>query len=168
MNIILIGFMGVGKSTVGRLLASELKLNYLDTDQLIEQTEARTISEIFRTEGEEHFRSLETEVLETLQDYDNFVLSTGGGIVLKEENVALLKIMGPIILLTADPAAIYERIKQETYRPLLQTADPPAEIIKLLERRRPFYERAAEYTVDTSTAAPGEAAKEIITWLRSK
>jgi shikimate kinase len=168
MNIILIGFMGVGKSTVGRLLASELALSLLDTDQLIEQTEARAISEIFRTDGEEHFRGLETEVLETLQDYDNFVLSTGGGIVLKEENVALLKTMGPIILLTADPAVIYERIKNETHRPLLETADPQAEITRILERRRPFYARAAEHTVDTSQAAPGEAAKEIITWLRSK
>ena len=168
MNIILIGFMGVGKSTVGRLLASELALSFLDTDQLIEQTETRAISEIFRTEGEEHFRALETEVLETLQDYDNFVLSTGGGIVLKEENVALLKAMGPVVLLTADPAVIFERIRHETQRPLLQVADPQAEIIKILEQRQPFYGRTAEHTVDTSQAAPGAAAKEIITWLRSK
>jgi shikimate kinase len=168
MNIILIGFMGVGKSSVGRLLASELNLSFLDTDELIEQTEGRTISEIFRVEGEEHFRKLETEVLETLQDYDNFVLSTGGGIVLKQENVAQLKTMGAVILLTADPAAIYGRIKLETHRPLLQTADPQAEISKILERRRPFYAQAAEHTVDTSLAAPGAVAKEIITWLRSK
>jgi shikimate kinase len=168
MNIILIGFMGVGKSTVGRLLASELRLSLLDTDELIEQTEERTISEIFRTDGEERFRVLESEVLETLQDYDNYVLSTGGGIVLKAENVARLKSLGRVVLLTADPPVIYERVKRETHRPLLQTADPQAEITKILERRRPFYQQAAEHTIDTSQAAPGAVAKEIIAWLRSK
>ena len=114
MNIVLIGFMGTGKSAVGHLLASELKLDYLDTDQLIEQTEDRTIAEIFESDGEPYFRGVETEVLETLQDYDNFVLSTGGGMVLKAENVAILKTIGPVILLQADPATFATYAKDMT------------------------------------------------------
>ena len=88
--------------------------------------------------------------------------------VLKEENVALLKTIGPIVLLKANPDAIFERVKDEKHRPLLAVADPKAEIIKRLEARQPFYDRAAEFTVDTSGLAPEQAAKEIIKWLRSK
>lgn len=168
MNIILIGFMGVGKSAVGYCLARELKMNFLDTDELIEKTEGRTISDIFKTDGEEYFRSLETEVLKTLQDYDNFVLSTGGGIVLKDENVVLLKAMGPVILLWADPEAVYARVKDEQHRPLLNVADPKAEIIKILEAREPIYNRAADYKIETTKISPEAAAKEIMEWQKSK
>jgi shikimate kinase len=168
MNIILIGFMGAGKSAVGHLLATELKMDYLDTDQLIEQTEGRKIAEIFKSDGEEYFRRVETEVLETLQDYDNFVLSTGGGMVLKAENVALLKAIGPVVLLKAGPDIIYERIKQEKHRPLLEVPDPPAEIKKLLAYREPFYNSAADHVVETAKLTPEGVAKEISEWLRSK
>ena len=168
MNIILIGFMGVGKSAVGQQLAGERGLNFLDTDELIEKTEGRAISEIFKTSGEEHFRELETEVLKTLLDYDNFVLATGGGMVLREENVKMLKEMGPVILLWADPEAVYARIKNETHRPLLNVQGPQAEISKILETRKPVYERAADFKVDTSKLSPAEAAKEIIDWLKSR
>ena len=168
MNIILIGFMGAGTSEVGHRLADALKMNFLDTDELIENTEERKISEIFKTEGEDHFREMETEVLKTLQDYDSFVLSTGGGMVLRDENVALLKAMGPVILLWADPPAVYERVKNETHRPLLDVPDPQAEIIKILEYRKPFYDRAADYKVDTSRKIPEEVAKDILKWLGSR
>jgi shikimate kinase len=168
MNIILIGFMGVGKSAVGHLLASELELNFLDTDELIEKTEGRKIGEIFALDGEPYFRQVETETLKTLQDYDNFVLSTGGGVVLKEENVALLKSIGPVVLLKADSDIIYGRIKNEKHRPLLEVADPKAEIVKILESRDPYYSKAADYAVDTSKLTPEAAAKEIIEWQRSK
>jgi shikimate kinase len=168
VNIILIGFMGVGKSAVGRLLAKELKMSFLDTDELIEKTEGRTITEIFKTEGEEYFRNLETEVLETLQDYDNFVLSTGGGMVLREENVSLLKAMGPLILLWAPPEVVWERVKNETHRPLLNVPDPQAEIKKILEFRTPIYEKVADFKVDTSNKSEERVAQEILTWLKSK
>ncbi len=168
MNIILIGFMGSGKSAVGHLLAEELKMNFLDTDELIEKTEGRAISEIFKADGEEYFRELETEVLKTLQDYDNFVLSTGGGMVLREENVSLLKEMGPIVLLWAQPEVIHERVKNETHRPLLQVPEPLEEIKKRLEHRTPFYRKAADFTVDTSKFGPEEVAKDVLQWLKSR
>jgi len=168
MNIILIGFMGSGKTVVGQLLAKELGLDFLDTDELIEKSEGRKISEIFRVEGEEHFRDLETEVLKTLQDYDNFVLSTGGGMVLRQANVDIFKTIGPVILLWAAPETIFARVQKETHRPLLQVADPLAEIKKRLELRLPFYNAAADWQVDTGQKDPGTIAKEIIIWLRSK
>jgi shikimate kinase len=168
MNIILIGFMGSGKTTIGHLLARELKMNFLDTDELIQKTDGRTINEIFKNEGEVYFRELETEVIKTLQDYDHFVLSTGGGIVLRAENVALLKTMGPVILLWADAEVVFERVKNEKHRPLLNVADPKAEMVKILESRELIYNRAADYKVDTSKMTPQAAAKEIIEWQKSK
>lgn len=160
--------MGSGKTAVGQLLAEELKMNFLDTDELIEQTEGKKVPEIFSAEGEDYFRQLETEVLKTLHEYDNFVLSTGGGMVLKAENVSLLKEMGPVILLWAEPDAIFERIKNESHRPLLKVSDPKAEIDKILDYRRPYYERAADVTIDTSKLGPDQVVKEITTWLRSR
>jgi len=168
MNIVLIGFMGAGKTAVGRLLAAELKLDYLDTDQLIEETEGRTIAQIFKRDGETAFRRLETEVLKTLQDYDNFVLSTGGGMVLRAENVALLKALGPVVLLRASAEVIYQRIKDEKHRPLLDVADPLAEIRQVLAVREPLYDRAADHLVETADLTPAGVAKEISEWLRSK
>jgi shikimate kinase len=168
MNIILIGFMGSGKSTVGRLLAKELKMNFLDTDALIEKTEGRKIAQIFKKEGENYFRNLETEVLKTLGDYENFVLATGGGMVLREENVALLKSLGPRILLWAQPRVIYERIKMETHRPLLQVKNPVAQIQKILNYRRPFYERVADFSIDGSRLNADQVTGEIIKWLKSR
>lgn len=168
MNIILIGFMGAGKSAVGQLLAKELKMNFLDTDELIERTENRKISEIFKAEGEAYFRQVETETLKTLQDYDNFVLSTGGGIVLKEENVQLLKSLGKNIFLWAEPEVIYQRIKNEAHRPLLDVTDPKAEIIRILEVRQPIYEKVADHKINTSAAPVDQVVKEIIEWLKSR
>jgi shikimate kinase len=167
-NIVLIGFMGVGKTAVGQQLARDLGYNYLDTDELIEQTEKSSVTEIFARDGEAHFRDLETEVLRTLQDYDGFVLATGGGMVLREENVALLKKLGPVVLLWADPVDIYERVKKETHRPLLRVADPLAEIKKRLADREPHYRRAADETVNTAGKDPAEIAEEIAEWLKLK
>lgn len=168
MNIILIGFMGAGKTVVGQLLAKELSLNFLDTDELVEAAAGKKISQIFQLDGEETFRQLETEVLKTLQDYDNFVLSTGGGIILKEENRQLLKALGQILLLWAKPEVVYERIKNEKHRPLLQVPDPQAEVLKILTEREPIYHAVANQTVETSDKTPELVTKEITEWLRSK
>jgi len=165
MNIILIGFMGVGKSEVGRLLARRLNMNFLDTDELIEKTEGRKISEIFAKEGEGHFRDLETEVLKTLEDYDNFALSTGGGLVLREENVELLKEIGPLILLTAREEIILGRVKHTEDRPLLQ-GDQPKKIKEILSERNPIYNKVADFVVDTSDITPEQAVEEILKWLK--
>src|SRR3989338_7713935 len=135
MNIILIGFMGSGKSAVGQKLAKELTLDYLDTDQLIEKTEKMSINEIFTRKGESSFRDLETNVIKTLRDYDNFVISTGGGMVLRPENVKMLKEIGLLVLLWAEPEVIYQRVKSETRRPLLKGADSFAEQNKILGPR---------------------------------
>lgn len=168
MNIILIGFMGVGKSAVGRLLAERLNLSYLDSDELIEETEGRKISEIFAKEGEDYFRGLETEVIKTLIEYDAFVASTGGGIVLREENVKMLKEIGPLILLTARPEIIYERIRSANDRPLLEQGGKLGQIKELLLKRAPIYNKAADYTIDTSDAPVETVVEEIIKYVQSK
>jgi len=168
MNIILIGFMGSGKTAVGQELARQLKLKYLDTDILIEKSGGKKISEIFAQKGEEHFRKLETEVVKALEDYDGFVVSTGGGIVLKEENVKMLKKAGPLVLLWAEPEAVIKRIGHQRHRPLLAVDDPAAEAKKILGQRKPIYQKAADFTVDTSNLKIEEVVSEIIKWLKSR
>ena len=143
-------------------------MNHLDSDQLVEQTEEKSISEIFRQDGESYFRELETEVLKTLQDYDNFVLSTGGGIVLREENVLLLKTMGPLLLLWAAPEVIFERVRSEQHRPLLKVEDPLAEIKRILAERQPVYERSADLKVETEGKSVDQVTAEIIGWINSR
>jgi shikimate kinase len=168
MNIVLIGFMGTGKSVAGQVLAHELGMRFLDTDALIEKTEKTAIGRIFGEKGEPYFRDLESRVIKTLQDYDNFVIATGGGIVLREENVRQLKEVGPLVLLWAEPEAIYERVKKEKHRPLLNVVEPLTEIKKLLALREPFYRRAADLEVETSKRSVDQVVEEIKTWLRSK
>lgn len=161
MNIVLIGFMGSGKTAVGHRLAKELKMDYLDTDDLIVKTEKMPINDIFVAKGEEHFRNLETSVIQTLEEYDNFVIATGGGMVLREENVKILKDIGPLVLLWADPGAIYERIKKHTHRPLLNVSDPKAEIKKIIDQREPIYKAVADLIIDTSKMTIEQEVKEI-------
>lgn len=168
MNIILIGFMGSGKSEVGRKLAQELGMNYRDSDELIEKREKTSISDIFREKGEPYFRDLETEVVKTLANHDNFVIATGGGVVLREENVKMLKELGPLILLWAEPKVVWERVKKETHRPLLNVPDPKAEIKKILDYRTPIYHKVADFKVDTSNLTVEEAVRKIREWLKSK
>lgn len=165
MNVILIGFMGVGKSEVGKSLAWRLNLDYLDTDELIEKSAEMTIPEIFKKDGEERFREIEKEVIETLEDYDGFVISTGGGAVLREENVKMLKEIGPLVLLTASPEAIHERLKDKDDRPLLKDGDKLKKITEILEKRLPVYEKIADFTLDTTKITPAKAAEEIENWL---
>lgn len=168
MNIILIGFMGSGKSAVGHQLARELGMDYLDTDEVIERTEKTSISRLFAGKGEAYFRDLETEVVRTLEDYDNFVISTGGGMVLRDENVRLLKEIGPLVLLWADPGVIHERVRKQTHRPLLKVKDPRAEISRILGKRAPLYKKVADHVVNTDKLDVDGCVKEIKEWLRSK
>lgn len=165
MNIILIGFMGVGKSEVGKLLASRLGLNFTDCDALIEKQEGQAISSIFLSQGEEHFRDLETRLLNGLKGKDGLLLSTGGGMVLREENVKLLKKLGPLVLLTARQEVILKRLKDTEDRPLLQ-GDKEQNIKEILSRRDPVYNRVADLKVDTSDLAPEKAVEEIVKWLK--
>lgn len=147
-HIILIGFMGSGKSTMGKLVANKLKCPFIDTDHYIEKKEGRTISDIFADDGEEYFRNLETEVLkELLESKERMVLSLGGGTPLREENRALLKDTGYVIFLKVTPEEAYNRLKDDTERPLLQVPNPKEQIAKLLDFRNPIYEAAADYVL---------------------
>lgn len=151
-NIVLIGFMGSGKSTVGRALADELNMGFLDTDEYIEEQAGMTISEIFDKKGESEFRKLETETLIKLcNSLSNTVISTGGGMPLRTENSRLLKELGRVFYLSAANRVIYDRVKEDTKRPLLQDADPYAKICRMMKERGPLYEKACDVKVDTNS-----------------
>jgi shikimate dehydrogenase len=163
-NIVLEGFMGSGKSTVSELLSEELMLELIDTDEVIEDTEGRTINEIFETEGEASFREMETDLLEAIDSdhWREFVISLGGGMPVKEENRELLRKIGKVVYLRAKPETIFERVKDDDKRPLLKTEDPLAKIEELLEKRAAFYEDVADMIIDTDGKSPLEITKEII------
>ncbi|MBI4335129.1 MAG: shikimate kinase [Candidatus Omnitrophica bacterium] len=161
-NIVLVGFMGTGKSVVGKRLAKALKMRFVSTDDLIEEKQKRPISEIFESSGEPYFRSVESEVVREASDFDNTVIAAGGGVVLNEENMANLRKRGVIICLNAPPEIVYERTKKYKHRPLLNVDDPVAKIKELMEKRRPFYAKA-DYQVDTSDMTVDEVVKKVIT-----
>lgn len=161
-NIYLIGFMGTGKSTVGKMLAEDLGARFVDTDKLVEEKTGRTIADIFEESSEEEFRRLETEVLRDITEQDNLVVSTGGGIVVTRGNMEMMKDTGLVITLIADVHTIMDRVKNdETNRPLLEVADPFEEIKKLLFDRASFY-ISAHHIVETSDITPREAADQIM------
>ena len=161
-NIVLTGFMGSGKSAVGRLVAKRVRFRFVDTDALIVDRAGRPIAEIFAEHGEEHFRDLETAVLESLGNARQCVISTGGGAVVKERNHAILKSLGFVVWLTASEEVIFSRVARNDKRPLLQTENPRATIAQLLAERRPLYESAADFTVDTTTFTHEAAAGAVI------
>lgn len=147
-NIILIGYMGCGKTTLGIRLSYHMRIPFLDTDKLIEKNENREISAIFAQDGEEAFREMETETLRTLlRDKTRKVISTGGGLPLREENRRLLKELGTVVYLRAEPETVYERVKGDTRRPLLQCEDPLARIREMTAERNPHYQDAADIVI---------------------
>jgi shikimate kinase len=141
-NIALTGFMGTGKSTVGRMIAEQLRFQFVDTDELIEQRAGKTIAAIFAGEGEAAFRQLERAVVLDLGAHRNTIISTGGGLGANEENIASLKQHSLVVCLWASPEKIWERVRHQSHRPLLREADPMARIRQLLEAREPFYKQA--------------------------
>lgn len=148
-NIILIGFMGCGKTTVGIRLSYRIRKVLEDTDKRIEREQGRTISEIFEAEGEPYFRDLETKLLQKLiQEKYQRVISTGGGLPVREENRKLLRELGTVIYLRIKPETVYQRLKNDKTRPLLQCEDPLAKIRELMEQRMPLYEEAAHIVID--------------------
>lgn len=155
-NLYLIGMMGVGKSTVGQLLAKALGYRFFDTDAVIEQATGQTISEIFAGMGEAEFRQLETQVLAELSAYTRLVVATGGGIVSQQKNWSYLR-HGLIIWLNVPIEILFQRLKKDTTRPLLQTADPFAKLQLLLQERR---ERYAQADLEISVKA-GESAEQV-------
>lgn len=164
-NIILIGFMGCGKSTVGIRLSYKLRRIVEDTDKLIEKKAGKSISDIFKEEGEPCFREMETECLKELLNYkDEKILATGGGLPMRRENHALLKQLGCVLYLRISPECVYERLKNDTSRPLLQCEDPLERIRSLLVERVPIYEEAADLIVDVD----GKDMEQIITEIVQK
>ncbi len=161
-NVILIGFMGSGKSTVGREVASGLSFEFVDTDELIESRSGQTISQIFADKGESAFRDLESEVLASLAARSGLVISTGGGIILDPANRALLEKLGCIVWLDAPEDIIVERVTRNRKRPLVQTDDPRETVTRLLGQRRPLYSETAHLVVVTKGLEIHEIAHGIV------
>ena len=141
-NLALIGFMGAGKSTVGQSVAHRLRCDFVDTDQLIEQRAGMPIAQIFATRGEAAFRELEREVVESLAERRRTVIATGGGVGANPEHLASLKRHALVICLWISPEAVWQRVRHQTHRPLLQVPDPQARIRELLAERQPVYRQA--------------------------
>ncbi len=163
-NIILEGFMGSGKSAVSEILSELLDLELLDTDAAIEEAEGRTIRSIFEEDGEEAFRDMETQLLESIvrDHYRDMVISLGGGMVLRDENRRLLEDAGKVVYLRTCPETVFERLKGDDTRPLLKCEDPLSRIKELMDSRSMIYENAADLVVTTDGKAPQDIAKEII------
>ncbi len=159
-NLALIGFMGTGKTSVGRLLAEQLHFQFLDTDEMIQSRTGRTIADIFAQEGETTFRQLEHQVLQDLATRKKTVISTGGGLPTNAENLAALKAFALVVCLWASPEKIWERVKNQSHRPLLQTGDPQKKIREMLELRAPFY-RQADVLVNTDARSPRAVAQQV-------
>lgn len=159
-NIILTGFMGVGKTSVGTRLAQDLNYIFVDTDTLIEADQHISITNIFSKYGEPYFRDIESKIIREIMGREGQVVSTGGGAVIRDENREMFKEAGFVVCLTARPEVIFERIKHETHRPLLHSADPPAKIRELLHDRSRFYAQA-DATIDTSEITIDAVISEI-------
>jgi shikimate kinase len=166
-NIILTGFMGTGKTAVGKELAQLLDMKLIDVDTEIEKTEKTTIDEIFRQSGEQRFRDKETDMIKAVSRNKNVIISTGGGAVLKKENMDILRENGVIICLTATPETILQRTGANSNRPLLQVENPFKKIKELLDFRKPYYEKA-DILIDTDDKNPLQIAREIIDKLKDR
>jgi shikimate kinase len=164
-NVILIGFMGSGKSTVGKLLTQELGFKFLDTDKLIEKKERRKISDIFAQAGEKYFRKLETDCIKKLAWRQNLVLATGGGIILKKINARLLRKMGPVVYLKVSPKKVLERLGEDQARPLLNVSQRLKKIRQILKTRKENYLQAADLVVNTDNLLPSQIVKKIVKYL---
>ncbi|WP_066637659.1 shikimate kinase [Desulfolucanica intricata] len=163
-NVVLIGFMGTGKTVVGKRLAARLNKKFIDTDAEIEKVTGKTIEQIFARDGVIRFRSEETLLARKLENQENTVISTGGGMVLDPENIRLFKKNGIIIGLSASPEIIYQRVKHKRNRPLLNKGDLKTKIKELLDERTESY-KVAEFTIDTGDKKVEEVVDIIISYL---
>ena len=159
--------MGAGKTTMGRQLAKKLRLDFYDSDKVIEERTGATIPLIFELEGEAGFRQREQVVIDELTQKDNIVLATGGGAVLREENRQHLKSRGTVIYLHSDITQLMERIRHDRNRPLLQTADPEAKLRELMTQREPLYRETAHITVNTGDVSIRAAIQAILERLKN-
>ncbi|MGC3957867.1 MAG: shikimate kinase [Verrucomicrobiota bacterium] len=164
-NIALIGFMGTGKSTVGRLLAEQLKFEFLDTDVLIEHRSGKKITEIFAQNGEPAFRQLEAQLVAELTSRTHTIISTGGGLPTNPANLESLKAHSLVICLWASPERIYERVREQSHRPLLHDPDPLGKIRALLATREKFYKQA-DVLINSDLRSAREVAQQVVNQFR--
>jgi len=176
MNIVLIGCRCSGKTAVGRVLADELGMGFADTDVLIEEDAGESIEAVISTKSWDHFRNLERDLIEKISKKDHQVIATGGGVVVNQKNVKDLKRDGWVVWLDAEPRVLKERMDKEqqsgNVRPSLTGADPLAEIEEVMNGRRPMYQEAGDFMVDTTRLSKPEAAvlimKNLPAQLRAK
>ncbi|MDR0999655.1 MAG: shikimate kinase [Clostridiales bacterium] len=167
-NIFLVGFMGSGKSTVGPIIASISSRGFIDTDALIERAEGVSIGQIIKAHGEPRFRALELKAIERACAMQNVVVSTGGGSVLDGENVFNMRNSGTVVWLNCPPEVIYERVKNDNSRPLLQVNDKLSTIREILSCRELIYRRAAHVIVNCESKKPFRIAREACNLVRQR
>ena len=167
-NVFLVGMMGAGKTTAGRLMARRLKREFLDTDLEIERRCGVQVPVIFEIEGEAGFRQREAAVIAELTAREDVVLATGGGAVLDEANRRHLAARGTVVYLHAPPPALYERVRQDRNRPLLATADPQARLQELYAVRDPLYREIADIVVDTGRQSVQNLARQLLARLKEE
>ncbi len=162
-NIILIGFMGSGKTTIGTVLAKQLEYKFFDTDAFIVEKEGKTINAIFAENGEEYFRNTETKMLEEMeQTLERAIVSTGGGLPLRECNGVILKKLGFVVFLKVQKETVLKRLKGDDTRPLLKGDNAEEKVDYLLEYRNPIYEYTAHVVIETDNKTVEEISEEII------
>ncbi len=164
-NIVLIGFMGAGKTTVSEYLSTMFAMDVVEMDQVIVEREGMSIADIFATYGEEYFRNRETQLLKEMQLRKRAVISCGGGAALREENVVEMKKNGRVVLLTASPHTIYDRVKDSKDRPILNGNNNVEFITELMEKRREKYEKAADIVIYTDDKTVLQICEELISRL---
>ena len=164
-NIVLIGFMGTGTSTISDFLKNVFAMDVAEMDQIIAQRQGMSISDIFETYGEQYFRNLETNLLKELQEGENCIISCGGGVAMREQNVVEMKKNGRVVLLTASPETIYERVKDSNDRPILNGNKNVPFITDMMEKRREKYEAAADVVIQTDNKSILEISEELISKL---
>lgn len=165
VNLYLIGMMGAGKTTLGRILAKELGYRFVDTDELIEQVAGQSITEIFATEGEAAFRETETKVLAEVSAYKKLAISTGGGIVVRQQNWSYLH-HGIVVWLDVPVEQLYERLREDTTRPLLRDPDPLAKLQSLYESRQRLYAQADVHILTGAGETPEQLAPRVLEEIR--
>ncbi len=165
-NIILTGFMGTGKSTIGQMVATRLGREFVDMDTVIEAREGRPISRIFAEDGEAYFRQVEAKLCRELAGQAGLVIATGGGALVAEQNLRVMEKTGLVICLDCEPEVLWQRVGQSEDRPMLAAQDDDrfVRLAALLERRRPAYSRI-QFHLDVTSLAPAEAARQIVDWV---
>ncbi|MCI8876765.1 MAG: shikimate kinase [Lachnospiraceae bacterium] len=161
-NIFLIGFMGTGKSTVSKELKKMLSMECMEMDDMIVERQGMPISDIFEKYGEDYFRDIESGLLVELKEKNNVIVSCGGGVVLRRENIGHMKDSGRVVLLSATPQTVYDRVKNTTSRPVLNGNMNVGYIGELMEKRREKYEKAADIVIVTDGKSTKEVCREIV------